>query len=270
MSIAEMVLAGSVGDTVPGPVSDAVVKHSPRDPVAQRILALLEACAAQRQPSSITALAEATGLAKSTVHRLCWKLEGLGMLDHIEGGFLIGTKLFALAGANPVIGDLRVAAMPYLVELQKITGASQLAVLNGSMALIVDGLYTKNLRAATLVGSSMPLYCTAAGKALLARMGVGDREQYLSRGMMPAVTPRTTVNPAMLRRQIERIREAGYAVSNEEFQMGIVGIAAAFQLRENTFAAIGCVSTSTDRAIDRAAAGVRSAAIQLDRYFAQG
>ncbi|AKE01083.1 hypothetical protein XU06_29310 (plasmid) [Rhodococcus erythropolis] len=242
--------------------------ESPRDPVAQRILAVLEACAAERQPVTVTQLAEVTGLAKTTAHRMCWKLEGLGLLEHTDGGFSIGTKILALGNAHPVVNDIRIAAIPYLVELQKVAGASQLAVLSGGKALIVDGLYTKELRAYTLIGSSMPLHCTATGKAMLSRVGYAQREMLLGTQMLPASTPRTIVNQVMLRRNLERSALEGYAVSNEEFQLGVVAVAAAFKVRDNTIAAIGCVGSSTDRLAERSAARIVAAARELQRLLA--
>lgn len=244
-----------------GPVPDG-----PRDPVVQRILAVLEACAAERQPITITQLADATGLAKSTVHRMCWKLEGLGLLEHSAGGFSIGTKMLALGSANPVVNEIRIAAIPHLVELQKLIGASQLAVLSGGQALIVDGLYTKDMRAHTLVGASMPLHCTATGKALLARVPLAQREGLLGTGMLRASTSRTIVNPAMIRRHLDRVASEGYAVSNEEFQLGVVAVAAAFKVKD-TYAAIGCLGSSTDRVVRRTAPRVIEAAAHLQRWF---
>ena len=53
-----------------------------REPVAQRIVLTLEACAAEQRSLNLAEIVEATGLARSTVHRMCWKLVDLGMLDH--------------------------------------------------------------------------------------------------------------------------------------------------------------------------------------------
>jgi IclR helix-turn-helix domain len=108
---AKMLMAEPEGETTISPLQA-------RDPVAQRILLVLEACAALKRPLTMMELVNATGLAKTTVHRMCWKLVDLGLLERSEEGFAIGTKVFALANANPVINEIRVAAMPYLLELQ--------------------------------------------------------------------------------------------------------------------------------------------------------
>jgi DNA-binding IclR family transcriptional regulator len=259
----------STGVDVPNedPTDDALAPESRRDPVVQRILAVLEACAAERRPVTITQLAETTGLAKTTVHRMCWKLADLGMLEHSADGFSIGKKMLTLGNANPVINDLRIAAVPHLVELQKLAGASQLAILSEGRALIIDGLYTRELRANTLMGAGLPLHSTAVGKAILARLSKQRREELLTTRMLRASTPRTIVNPTMIRRHLERVIEQGYAVSNEEFQLGVVAVASAFKVREDTYAAIGCLGSSTDRIAPRSAAQVSDAAKRLQEVF---
>lgn len=240
-----------------------------RDPVAQRIMTVLDACAATKRPLTITQLVDATGLAKTTVHRMCWRLVELGLLEHAENGFSIGTKLLALANANPVVTEIRAAAIPYLVELQQVTGASDLAILTGGKALVVDGLFTKNLGGVPLVGVALPLHSCAVGKAILARLDRPRRDQLLGPESLPAVTSRSIVHPVMIRRHLDRITETGVAVSIEEFQLGMIGVAAAFKVREGTIAAIGCVASSTNRMIMRSTGRVAEAAAQLERLFEQ-
>jgi DNA-binding IclR family transcriptional regulator len=243
------------------------VQVDPRDPVAQRILSVLEACAATRRPITITQLASATHLAKSTVHRMCWKLEHLGLLDHTERGFEIGTKLLSLANANPVVTQLRTVAMPHLVDLQTLAGASNLAVLVDGKALIVDGLYTSSFRQRPFIGRGLPLHCTAVGKALLAQLEEGPREKLLSKAL-PAATRRSVVDPMLMRRQLHQVAECGVAMSNEEFQHGLVGVAAAFPVREGMIAAIGCVgSSSNSQLVQRSMVRVTAAATRLRIAF---
>jgi DNA-binding IclR family transcriptional regulator len=239
-----------------------------RDPVAQRILVVLEACAARKRPLTMMALVDATGLAKTTVHRMCWKLVELGLLEHSEAGFLIGTKMFALANANPVIRDVRAAAMPYLLELQQLTGASDLAVLTGGKALILDGLFTQELRSAPLIGVALPLHCTAVGKAIAASLDPEQRENLLGPGLLPAATRRTIIHPVLIRRHLERVTAEGVAISHEEFQLGTAAAAAAFTVRGGVTFSIGCVGAWNNPAIHRSSSRVAAAAANLQRALA--
>jgi DNA-binding IclR family transcriptional regulator len=240
-----------------------------RDPVAQRILTMLEACAASRRPMTIKDLAEATGLAKSTVHRMCWKLEGLGLLEHSDRGFSVGTKMLSIANSNPLVNELRSLAIPHLVNLQQLSGASHLAMLADGKALVVDGLYTQDLRAYTLVGYGLPMHCTAAGKALLARLEPEERDEWFASHPLRPATPQSVVNPEALRRQLDKVTEAGFAISNEEFQRGIVAVAAGLLVRPGVYAAVACVGSSADKAILRSAPQVVVAAKQLEQALAR-
>ena len=236
-----------------------------RDPVAQRILVVLEACAAIKRPLTMMELVVETGLAKTTVHRMCWKLVELGMLERTADGFSIGTKLFALANANPIIREVRVAAMPYLLELQRETGASDLAVLTGGKALIIDGLFTQDLRSVPLIGVAVPLHCTAVGKAIAASLDREQRDKLLGPGVLPAITRRTIVHPVLIRRHLECVASQGVAVSHEEFHLGTAGVAAAFKVRGGFTAAIGCVGAWNSSAVKRSSARVAAAAASLQR-----
>lgn len=248
------------------PAEEAILPDS-RDPMAQRILSVLEACSTAGRPRTISELVTATGLAKSTLHRICWKLEGLGMLEHETAGFTVGTKLLAIANTSPVVAQIRRAAMPHLVALQTAAGASNLAILNGRRALVVDGLYSAAFRGSPMIGMGLPLHCTAVGKAILAFIPIEDRERLLPRHMLPPATPRSISHPGMIRRHLDRVAERGVAISSEEFQPGLVGVAAAFSVH-GTIAAIGTVGSSTNRAVLASQNQVVAAAAQLQSRFA--
>lgn len=237
--------------------------NEPRDPVAQRILGILEACG--QTPLTITSLAQSTGLAKSTVHRMCWKLADLGFLSQEDGKFAVGSKIAALGSSSTVYKRLRTAAIPYLVELQHVAGASQLAVLNGSHSLVLDGIYTRQLRAHHLLGAAMPLHCTATGKALLAKAEADEREHLLNSISFKFFTRRTIIQVGRLRTELEQIAQTGFATSIEEFQPGIVAVAAAFRVGDISIAAVGTLGNSTDSAVLRSATHVMAAARELGR-----
>lgn len=258
-------------EVVPASARAEVKYVDPRDPVAQRILTVLEACAASRRPITVTELVKKTSLAKSTVHRMCWNLEKLGFLEHTDGGFSVGTKLFALANANPVVAEMRAVAIPYLLDLQRTTNcASALAILFGGRALVVDGLYTQGYSTKPRVGVALPLHCTALGKALLAQLAPADRDQLLGRRLLPKATSRSISHPMMIQRQMDTIVQSGFAFSNEEYEAGKMAVAAAFRTSEGTVAALACVGSSTNRMVGASAANhVRNAAAQVQRAMVE-
>ena len=239
-----------------------------RDPVAQRVLMVLETCASVRRPLSVTEVVHATGIAKSTVHRMCWKLAELGLLERYEDGFSVGTKMFALANTNPIVHELRTAAIPHLVELQGMAGASNLAILTGGKALIIDGLFTRDFRVMPLIGRAVPMHCTAVGKAMLSILEPADRDRLIGRGPLPAATARTIIQPGLIRRHLAQASDAGVAFSHGELRLDTSAVAAGFKLPGGAVAAIGCVGSWNSPAISRSSRAVAEAAASLERDLA--
>lgn len=236
--------------------------------VADRIMSTLEACAV-KQTMTLTDLAEEIGLAKSTVHRTCWRLVDLGLLEHDRGGFHIGLKMFELGHSNPSLNDVRVASMPVLLDLQRKTfGLANLAVLVADRALVIDALYDGNLSRAhplipRMIGAGLPLHCTAVGKALLASVDESRREQLLGEGMLRPATGHSIVRPLVIRDHVNRVVQAGIATSDEEFMDGVCGAACAVTLDASTTVAIGYTGPCGREVLRRVTGPVREAAESL-------
>lgn len=249
---------------------DATCEPKPtREPVVQRIVLTLEACASRNGAMNIGELVRATGLAKSTVHRMCWKMVELGLLEHSPRGFSVGSKMFALAATNPLINELRLTAIPYLVELQRRTGAaSNLAALSGDRALIVDALYTRQqaARFPALIGHTLPLHCTGTGKAIAACLSPAEQQKLLfGNGRLPSNSRDTIVQPGLLNRHLSKVAETGIAIANGEFIPGIKSVAAALRLRDGGVAAIGVLEAWNSPTLRAAPAAVADAAASLQR-----
>jgi DNA-binding IclR family transcriptional regulator len=247
----------------------AALAHPPldRDPsIARRIMRTLEACASSDGALTLTELAVRTGLAKSTLHRTCWRLVELGLLEHADDGFSIGVKMFAMGNANPVLSDIRAAAMPALLGLHVATGGmSNLAILHEGEAFVVDALFAHAPALPRLVGGALPLHCTAVGKAIASTFGDRDLAKLLDDGSMPPATRRTIVRPPLLRAQLGRIAQDGLAVSDEEYMLGICGVAAPLTIRGRATVAIGFVGACGPAVVRRASGPVRQAAVALKR-----
>jgi DNA-binding IclR family transcriptional regulator len=96
----------------------------------------------------------------------------------------------------------------------------------------------------------VPLYCTAAGKAILAALDENALELYLSRAELKSKTQFTLTNPADLRREVERIRHQGFAIDNQELEMGARCVAVPLMLTTEVIAALS-VSALAPRMGDR-------------------
>jgi IclR family transcriptional regulator, acetate operon repressor len=230
--------------------------------VATRVFVVLESCAASPRALSLVDLVERTGLPKTTLHRLCWKLVELGMLEHRGGGFRIGTKLFALGSMNTELRRLRTVAMPQLHSLVARTGwATNLAVPAEGRALIVEEVYdasTRDMR--RMIGVRLPMHATAVGKALLCGLDEEELSDVVGTGMLRPFTRGTIVRPNVLREHLATIRSAGVAFSHEEWALGTSGVASPVVVGGRVVAAIAAVGPPGGAGMRQRADAVRLAA----------
>jgi IclR family transcriptional regulator, acetate operon repressor len=230
--------------------------------LAARVFLVLESCAASPRPLSLVDLVERTGLPKTTLHRLCWKLVELGMLEHVGGGFRVGRKLFALGSMNTELRRLRAVAMPHLHSLTACTGwATNLAVLSDRRALIVEEVYGASVREMRrMVGVRLPLHATAVGKALLAGFDDDELDELLGDTLLRPFTRTTIARPTVLREQLDDIRRTGVAYSHEEWAIGTSGVASPVVAAGEVVAAVAVVGPPGAAGMRRCAEPVRVAA----------
>lgn len=235
--------------------------------VLDRALLVLEACAASYRPLTLVELVQRTGLPKTTLHRMCWKLVELGMLDRLDQRYRIGTKVFALGSMNPSLRRLRAAAMPHLHELVETTGwATNLAVLAGDRALIVEEVFAGEGRSMRrMVGGRLPLYATAVGKALLSGFSDETLAEALDKRRLRRYTRTTVVRPSFLRDQLAEVRRTGIAFSYGEWAVDTSGVAAPVVVGGEVIAAVAVVGEPIEKAMRQRADPVRRAAVALAR-----
>lgn len=173
---------------------------------------------------SVTHLARQLQLEKSSVSRFLRTLHNYGYVEQDERTrrYRLGARLVALGQQRLRQFTLREQARPYLRRLVDETGeCAHLAVLLRGQAFYVDQVDTSaSLRVSAGIGTMAPLHCTALGKVLLA---FGD--------IQPAAelafhTPQTITDPATLTKQLQRTRERGYALDDEEYTIGVRCLAA--------------------------------------------
>lgn len=234
--------------------------------VADRMFTVLEACATNRRPLTLVDLAELTDLPKTTLHRVCWKLVQLRVLEHSERGFEMGPRLYALGAMSPTLRRLRVTAMPLMHTLVARSGwMANLGVLYERRALVVDEVAgsVQLPPRERMLGTRMPLYATALGKALAANGPEGLREELCEPLLLRPYTRHTIVRTELLRQHLEEVARRGYATSDEELRLGISGVAAPVLVDGELVAALALVGPSGDATLRRLARHVQLAAERL-------
>ena len=139
----------------------------------ERIFQLIEHLAAHPTGVSLQRLAEETGLAKSTVHRLLASLVGLGYVvqDEENGHYRLTLKMFELSSGIVDSMDIMGVAKAHLERLSQRTGeAVHLVIRDGRDIVYIYKTESGPMRMSSRVGLRSPLYCTGVGKAILATL----------------------------------------------------------------------------------------------------
>jgi IclR family acetate operon transcriptional repressor len=206
--------------TDPRAVSTSVTK-------AFRIVELLAA-----KPNGGLTLAELSlelGMPKSTTHRYLTTLVALGLTER-DGAdhFHVGTKLVELAGSFLANSDLRTESNAILDELAATTGETvHLAVPSGGEVVYIAKVESIHaLRMYSHIGARLPMHSTSLGKAILAHLPVARVDEILVEPMR-ARTARTITSSRELAVELDRIRQQGFAIDDEENEVGVCCVGAA-------------------------------------------
>jgi DNA-binding IclR family transcriptional regulator len=199
---------------------------------------------------SLSQLAEALELSKSTVLRLAAPLVEAGLLarDRETGRYRLGHGALHLGQAYLSTLDLRAVAGEEARRLMRAAGETvHLVVYDAPHVVYVDKVENEaNLRMASRIGSRAPAYCTAVGKAILAWLPDDAVEQVVSAGL-PPITAHTITDREALVRELARIRARGYAVDDRENEPEVRCIGAPVFDHTDTVAAALSVSGLTSR-----------------------
>lgn len=203
---------------------------------AARVLRIL---GAQRTGLSLTELAEAVQLPKSTIHRIVHALRDEELVIVASSGKVhIGPAIGRLGAADR--GVRREEVRPHLERLSRELGETvDLSVLDGSELRFIDQIAAPHrLRAVSEVGATFPLHCTANGKALLAALPRASAAALLP-ARLQAFTGNTITSRTDLWAELDRVRQTGAGFDREEHQRGISAVA---MVVRDAFGALAAVS----------------------------
>jgi DNA-binding IclR family transcriptional regulator len=188
-------------------------------------LGVLEALAVAPE-LSLSELARRVGVAKSTAHRTCSVLTDAGMLTRTDAGkYRLGLRLIELGHLATARTSVGAHALPLLVDLRHALGETvQIGVPDGGDVVYVERVEgNRALRYASDNSRRGPVHRSSCGKVLAAYVP-GVLEARLKAGLRPN-TGYTIVVPDVLRDELDKIRERGYARSVDETEIGMASIA---------------------------------------------
>lgn len=214
----------------------------------ERTFDILEALATAEDDLSLSQLCERLDLPLGTVHRLLGTLvsRGYAAQDRATRHYGPGPRLLEMAARAGTSRRFQLdqIARPILQELTAATAeTSNLLLLRGD-----EGVYSAQVpsphmvRMFTEVGQRVPLYCTGAGKAILAGLPPDALERYLAITPLQRFTQQTLTSPESLRAAIGAARLQGFALDDEEREPNVCCVAAPIFDRHG--ACLGAVSIS--------------------------
>jgi DNA-binding IclR family transcriptional regulator len=216
----------------------------------RKALAILDAFAGGERPLSVAEVAVLTGVARPTAHRLAQTLVAEGYLaqDPRDGRMTPGYSVLRLAGSLLDTDHVRLESLPHLENLARPSGErASLGILHRNELLYLAGVEKPSLPMIySRFGKTVPAYCSALGKALLAFLPEQELQSYLKDVELTRQTDATITDEAELRAELAKIRETGIAIDRAERAVGIYCIASAILVHGRPVAAIGL----TGRALD--------------------
>ena len=239
----------------------------------QRAVDILNLFDSQAPELGTTEIARALGLHKSTAASLVSTLAANGFLNQNPDTrkYRLGLKLVERAFAMLDQVEIRQIAYPCLQELRNQWNETvNLAILDGADVVYIERMLgTKALGMRSEVGRRAPAHSTALGKAILACWPITDVKTFVTLHGLPSVTPQTITDPDKFFAELDKVREQGYAVDDEENEIG--GRCIAVPIFDHTGKAIAAISISAPTArlpmsdVPQAGAMVRETAKAISR-----
>lgn len=219
--------------------------------VIERMTRLLEVLASHPEPLGLKQISQYTKLHPSTAHRILSALSADRLVDRVEpGSYRLGMRLLELGNLVKSRISVRELALPMMRELHAQTGETvNLSVKHDDEIVYVERTSSGRsaMRVVHVVGTRAALHVTAAGKLFLLEDGFARLRDYAKRTGLAAKTKNTLSGLPLLERDLERIQRQGWAVDNEEAEIGVRCVAAGIRDDSGTLVAALSLSTPADR-----------------------
>jgi len=197
-----------------------------------RGLLVVEAFSQQKLQLSISQLSKRTGLSRASVRRCLYTLSKLGFAGTDDGrNFFLRPRVLSLGHAYLSSMPLATAAQPILEHLSQILHEScSIALLDGVDIVYVARANVTRIMAIDLgVGTRLPAFCTSMGRVLLANLPTDQLESLLPRIEFTRYTERTVTSIERLRQALATVRREGYAIIDQELEVGLRSMAVPVQ-----------------------------------------
>ncbi|WP_156184700.1 IclR family transcriptional regulator domain-containing protein [Allosalinactinospora lopnorensis] len=216
----------------------------------ERGLAVIRAFTPQASSMTLSEVARATGLTRAAARRFLLTLVDLGYVRTDGRAFALTPRVLELGYAYLSSAGLPEVAQPHLERLaSEVRESSSVSVLDGDDVVYIARVPTSRImRVAINVGTRFPAYATSMGRVLLAGRPADELEAYLNRVELRRHTAYTLSTVPRLRAEIDRVRNQGWAIVDQELEEGLRSVATPIRDREGKVVAAVNVSAHASRA----------------------
>ena len=189
-------------------------------------LAVIETFTADRPRQTIAEAAAAAGMDRATTRRCLLTLAHQGYADYDGKFFTLTPRVLRLGTACLATMPLPQMVQPWLDALSEELGeSSSVSILDGAeIVYVARAAQRKVMSIALMPGSRLPAYCTSMGRVMLAALPEAQARDILA-AELPARTSHTLTDAAAILQELARVRAQGYAVIDQEVELGLRSIA---------------------------------------------
>lgn len=190
-------------------------------------LRVIEAFTPERPRMSITDMAHATGLDRATARRLLLTLHEGGYADYDGKFFTLTARVLRLGMGALAAMPLPQLVQPWLEQLSEQVGQSaSVSILDGSEIVYLARAAQRRVMSINLMpGSRLPAHCTSMGRVLLAALPPDHAQAIVDTADLTPRTAHSLTTPAEIMARIEAARSDGFAVIDQEVEIGLRSIA---------------------------------------------
>ncbi len=172
-------------------------------------------------------ISKRTGLSRAVVSRCLYTLSELGYVRQAEDGYYLEPRILSLSQTFFTANPLLSIAQDYLNRVKEQTGEScSLAVLDSNDVVYIARSAAKRVMTVSLgIGSHLPAYCTSLGRVLIATLPPSEQRELLENANIVTHTKYTVTNIDKLMEILEAVNRQGYAIVNEELEIGLRSLA---------------------------------------------
>lgn len=193
-----------------------------------RGLIVIQAFTQQSPQMTISQLSLKTGLSRAAVRRCLYTLTKLGFAGAEDGSrYSLRPRMLTLSHTYTASNTLSSAAQPILERMSSALRESfSVATLDGEDIVYIARTSVSRVMSVDLhIGSRLPAYCTSMGRVLLAYLPTDQLESYLAKVVLTPYTTRTVNSIEKLRLLLRNVRRNGYALCDQEFEVGLRSLA---------------------------------------------